>query len=59
MIRPCGTVGLGIYISGGTGFSGVALCPEPGHALETWFVRGNVLQVQNNLQINFCNLIGF
>lgn len=28
-------------------------CPVPGHASETWFIRGNVLQVQNHLHLKF------
>lgn len=31
----------------------------PGHGLETWFKRENVLQVPNHLQINYYNLTGF
>lgn len=48
MIRPYGPGGLGMSISGWTGFRGL---PAPGHALETRFIRENVSQVQNNLQI--------
>lgn len=50
MIRPCDPGDLGISISGWTGFAGSG-SKAPGHALETWFVRENILQTQNNLQI--------
>lgn len=29
------------------------------HGLETWFKRENVLQIPNNLQINYYNLTVF